>query len=73
MHLLNKDADVYFLRTEKMGAEIGGRNFTQDHGLAQRSSIKYSNWCHTNVIFFFNMLFSFQNFKKNKYIHGHIY
>lgn len=27
MHLLNKDADVYFLSTEKMGPEIGRQKF----------------------------------------------
>lgn len=46
---------------QKSGAEISLRT----HGLAQRSSIKYSNWCHTNVIFFFlTCYFPFKTLKR---------
>lgn len=73
MHLLNKDADVYFLCTEKMGAEIRGQKFHSGPMVLHKGVQLNIQIGAMQMYFFFYMLFSFQNFKKNKYIHGHIY
>lgn len=64
MHLLNKDADVYFLCTEKMGAEIRGQKFHSGPMVLHKGVQLNIQIGAMQMYFFFTCYFPFKTLKR---------